>query len=117
MPAVAEVMRDIPEDDEGDAEQSSLQIRMRVQSELGPSSEPAGGKDPQGSQGSCERRGPRFAAAMPICARHVRTSPARPANPFRARELGQVVSMDLSFRTDPSNEKLVILQFVDEASK
>ena len=35
MPAVAKVMRDIPEDDEGAAEQSSLQRLMRVHRNLG----------------------------------------------------------------------------------
>ena len=53
----------------------------------------------------------------PICARYVRTSPARPANPLRARELGQSVAMYLSFHTTPSNDKLMILHFIDEASK
>ena len=53
----------------------------------------------------------------PLCARYVRTSPARPANPLRARELGQVVAMDLSFHTTPSHDKLMILHFIDEASK
>ena len=53
----------------------------------------------------------------PICARHVSTAPARPAIPHRARELGQVVAMDLSFHTTEDNVKLMILHFIDETSR
>ena len=53
----------------------------------------------------------------PICARYVRTAPARPANPYRARELGHNVAMDFSYHTTPNREKLMVLHFIDEASK
>ena len=53
----------------------------------------------------------------PLCARHVRTALARPANPVRARELGHTVAMDFSYHTVPNNTKLMILHFIDEASK
>ena len=52
-----------------------------------------------------------------MCARYVRTAPARPANPYRARELGHTVAMDFSYHTTPSGEQLMILHFIDEASK
>ena len=53
----------------------------------------------------------------PICARFVRTSPARPANPHRiARELGHTIAMDFSYHTTPSKDKLMVLHFIDEAS-
>ena len=117
MPAVAEVMRDIPEDYEGDTEQSSLQRLMRVHRNLG--------HPPNRllAQILKEAKAPTSVVDLasqlecPLCARHVRTSPARPAHPFRARELGQIVAMDLSFHTAPSQEKLMILHFVDAASK
>ena len=53
----------------------------------------------------------------PICARHVHTSPARPAKPYRARELGQIVAMDISYHTTPNQEKLMISHIIDEASR
>ena len=117
MPVVADVMRDIPEDDEGDQEQSSLQRLMRVHRNLGhPSNRLL-------AQILKEAKAPisviELASKLecPICARHVHTSPARPANPYRARELGQIVAMDISFHTTPNQEKLMILHFIDEASK
>ena len=86
MPSVAEVMRDIPEDDEGDAEPSSLQKLMRVHRNLG--------HPPNRllAQSLKEAKAPASVVDLasqlqcPLCARHVRTSPARPANPLRARE-------------------------------
>ena len=30
----------------------------------------------------------------PLCARYIRTSPARPTNPYRTRELGHTVATD-----------------------
>ena len=53
----------------------------------------------------------------PQCARHVRTAPARPTNPMRARELGHTVAMDFSYHTTPDNVKLMVLHVIDEASK
>ena len=38
----------------------------------------------------------------PLCARFVRTSPARPANPYKmSREPGQTVATDFSYHTTP----------------
>ena len=37
--------------------------------------------------------------ACPICARFSRVAPARPANPVRARMLGETLAMDESFHT------------------
>ena len=37
----------------------------------------------------------------PLCARYVRTSLARLADPYRARELGHTVAMDFSYHTTP----------------
>ena len=34
-----------------------------------------------------------------------------------SRELGQTVAMDFSYHTTPQGEKLMILHFIDEASK
>ena len=117
MPVVADVMRDIPEDDEGAAEQNSRQLLLRTHRNLG--------HPPNRllSQILKEAKAPQSLVDLasqlhcPLCARHVRTSPARPANPYRARELGQVVAMDLSFHTTPDQKKLMILHFIDEASK
>lgn len=53
----------------------------------------------------------------PLCARHVRTSPARPANPYRAREQGHIVAMDFSYHTTPNCEQLMVLHFIRDASK
>ena len=82
MPAVAEVMRDIPEEDEGDAEQSSLQRLMRVHRNLDQppnrllahilkeAKAPASVVD-LASQLQC-----------PLCARHVRTYPCQTCTSF-----------------------------------
>ena len=36
---------------------------------------------------------------------------------MRARELGHTVAMDFSYHTTPDNVKLMVLHFIDEASK
>ena len=117
FPAVAEVMQDIPEDDEGEKEKEAMQRLMRVHKNLGhPSNRLL-------AQILKEAKAPATVIDLasqlhcPICARHVRTSPARPANPHKARELGQVVAMDFSFHTTPNHEKLMVLHFIDEASR
>ena len=53
----------------------------------------------------------------PHCARFVRTPPARPANPYRARELGHTVAMDISYHRTPQRETLMVLHFIDVVSK
>ena len=37
--------------------------------------------------------------------------------PMRARELGHTVAMDFSYHTTPDNATLMVLHFIDEASK
>merc|ERR1712079_723966 len=117
MPVVHELMQDIPEDDEGNAERSTEARLQRVHRNLGhPSNRLL-------VQILKEAKAPDSVVEVaknlqcPICARHVRTSPARPANPFRAREFGHTVAMGFSFRTTPNREKLMVLHFIDEASK
>ena len=117
MPAVHELMKDIPDDDEGPAEQSMERRLQRVHRNLG---------HPPNRllvQILKEAKAPDSVIEIakklecPLCARYVRTSPARPANPFRSRELGHTVAMDFSYHTTPDRTKLVVLHFVDEASK
>ena len=110
-------MRDIAEDDEGDQEQRTMQRLIRIHKNIGhPSNKLL-------VQILKEAKAPtsvvELAAQLhcPICARHVLTAPVRPANPHRARELGQVVAMDLSFHSMENNVKLMILHFIDEASR
>ena len=90
------------EDDEGDAEKSSEQRLMRVHRNLGhPSNRLL-------VQILKEAKAPTSIIEIatklqcPMCARHVRTAPARPANPTKARELGHTVAMDFSYHTTPT---------------
>ena len=117
MPVVNELFRDVPDDDEGNAERSSEQRLMRVHRNLGhPSNRLL-------VQLLKEAKAPESVIEIatqlecPLCARHVRTSPARPANPYRARELGHIVAMDFSYHTTPNREQFMVLHFIDEASK
>ena len=117
MPVVSDLLRDIPDDDEGGAERSSEQRLMRVHRNLGhPSNRLL-------VQLLKEAKAPESVIEIattlecPVCARHVRTSPARPANPYRARELGHTVAMGFSYHPTPSREQLMVLHFIDEASK
>ena len=97
MPVIHQLMKDIPDDDEGDAEKSSEQRLMRVHRNLG---------HPPNRllvQILKEAKAPDRIIELetklecPLCARHVRTAPARPANPMRARELGHTVATDFSY--------------------
>ena len=117
MPAVHELMKDIPDDAEGPAEQSMERRLQRVHRNLG---------HPPNRllvQILKEAKAPDSVIELakklecPLCARYVRTSPARPANPFRSRELGHTVAMDFSYHTTPDRTKLMVLHFIDEASK
>ena len=96
MPVISDLLRDIPDDDEGGAERSSEQRLLRVHRNLGhPSNRLL-------VQLLKEAKAPESVIEIatklecPICARYVRTAPARPANPYRARELGHTVAMDFS---------------------
>ncbi len=87
MPVVHVLKQDIPDDDEGQAEKKSEQTLRRVHKNLGhPSNRLL-------EQILKEAKAPQSVIKIasnlhcPVCARHVRTAPARPANPLRAREL------------------------------
>ena len=102
MPAKHQLKQDIPDDDEGSAEQSAEQRLQRVHRNLG---HPPNRLLVQILQ---EAKAPERVIKMarelerPLCARCVRTSPARPANPYKmSRELGQTVAMDFSYHTTP----------------
>ena len=116
-PAVAEIMQDIPEDDEGDREQRVQQRLMRLHKNLGHPS------NRLFAQALNEAKAPASVVELasqiqcPTCARYVRTAPARPANPHCARALGQIIAVGFSFHPTPSSEKLMILHFIDEASR
>ena len=117
MPAVHELLREIPDDDEGGAERTTEWRLQRVHRNLGhPSNRLL-------VQILREAKAPESVIEVatklecPLCARCIRTAPARPANPYRARELGQTVAMDFSYHTTPNREKLMLLHFIDEASK
>ena len=106
-------MGDIPDEDEGEIERDKNQRLLRVHKNLGHPS------NRLFAQILKEAKAPdqivELASKLhcPICARHVQISPARPANPFRARELGQVVAMDFSFHTLPDRQEVMMLHFVD----
>ena len=116
MPVVHELMREIPDDDEGSVETSTEQLLQRVHRNLG--------HPPNRllvhilKEAKSPERVIEVATKLecPICARHVRTSLARPANPYRARELDHVVAMDFSYHTTPNRDKLMVLHVIDEAS-
>ena len=42
----------------------------------------------------------------PICDRFAQAKPSRPANPQRARELGECVAIDFSYHTMPNGKKV-----------
>ena len=46
-----------------------------------------------------------------------RVAPPRPANPVRAREVGEVMALDFSHHTTADGTKLMVLNITDEASK
>ena len=101
MPIVHELRKDIPDDDEGQAERKSEQTLLRVHKNLGhPSNRLLVQilKEAKAPSGIIE-----IATKLecPLCARHVHTAPARPANPMWARELGHTVAMDSSYHTTP----------------
>ena len=117
MPVVNELFRDVPDDDEGSAERTSEQRLMRVHRNLGHPSNRLlvqllkAAKAPESVIDIASK------LECPICARHVRTKPARPSNLYRNRELGHTVAMDFSYHTTPNSEQLMVLHFIDEASK
>ena len=117
MPAVHDLMKDIPDDDEGPAEQSIERRLQRVHRNLGHPSNRLlvqilkEAKAPD-SVIEVARR-----LECSLCARYARTTPARPANPFRSRELGHTVATDFSYHTTPERAKLIVLRFIDEASR
>ena len=117
MPTVHELMRDIPDDDEGSAELSSQQRRMRVHRHLGHPSNRLLVQILKEAKAPASITEIASKLECPLCARHVRTAPARPANPLRARELGHTVAMGLSYHTTPAREGLLVPHFMDEASK
>ena len=104
MPVVHELMRDIPDDDEGSAEKSTEQRLQRVHRNLG--------HPPNRLLVQILREAKAPASIIevatqlecPLCARYIRTSLARPANPYRARELGHTVAMYFSYHTTPDRE-------------
>ena len=93
-PIVSELQKDIPDDDEGDMEQRQRNRLMRVHRNLGhPSNRLL-------VQILTEAKAPKSIIDLardlecPICDRMKRLAPARPANPVRAREVGEVMALD-----------------------
>lgn len=116
MPAVHQLLREIPEDDEGDIERTTEQRLMRVHRNLGHPSNRLlvqilrEAKAPPNIIENATK------LQCPSCARYIRAAPARPTNPMRATELGHTVAMDFSYHTTPDNVKIMVLHFIDEAS-
>ena len=116
MPIIHQLLKDIPDDDEGNTERSSEQRLMRVHRNLGHPSNRLlvqilrEAKTPSNIIEIATK------LECPICARHVRTAPARPTNPIRARELGHTVAMQFCYHSILDNVKLMVLHFIDEAS-
>ena len=52
-----------------------------------------------------------------VCNRFSRVKLARPANPERARHLGEVVALELSYDTRPVGLKFLVINLIDEASR
>ena len=118
MPAIHQLMQDIPDDDEGGAEKSAEQRLQRVHRNLGHPSNRLLVQILQEAAAPASVIKMAMELECPLCAMFVRTAPAIPANPYnRSHELGQTVAMDFSYHTTPQGEKLMILHFIDEASK
>ena len=116
-PVVSELQKGIPEDDKGKEEQSQFNRLMRVHRNLGhPSNRLL-------VQILTEARAPQSIVELarnlecPICERMKRVAPSRPANPVRAREVGEVMALDFSHHTTADGTKLMVLNIIDEASK
>ena len=52
-----------------------------------------------------------------ICERAKKIAPSRPANPLRAREVGEVLALDFSYHASSDNQRLMVLNLIDEASQ
>ena len=52
-----------------------------------------------------------------ICERAKKIAPSRPANPLRAREVGKVLALVFSYHVSSDNQRLMVLNLIDEASK
>ena len=114
---MSELQKDIPDDDEGDIEQRQKNRLMRVHRNLGhPSNRLL-------VQILTEAKAPKSIVdrardlECPICDRMKRLAPARPANPVRAREVGEVMALDVSYHSAADGFKLMVLNIIDEASK
>ena len=99
MPAVRELLREFPDDDEGGAERTTEWRLQRVHRNLGHPSNRLLVQILTGAKAPDSVIEVALKLECPLCARYVRTSPARPANPYRARELGHTVAMGFSYHT------------------
>ena len=52
-----------------------------------------------------------------ICERTKKIAPSRPANPLRAREVGEALALDFSYHVSSDNQRLMALNLIDEAAK
>ena len=120
FPVVTELQKDIPEEGE---DQTSYKARrfqadrlMRVHRNLGhPSNRLL-------VQILTEAKAPKGVIEMArdmkcsICERAKKIAPSRPANPLRAREVGEVLALDFSYHVSSDNQRLMVLNLIDEAS-
>ena len=99
FPVVPDIFKDIPMDDEGEIEENTLAKVRRIHNNLGhPSNRVL-------LQIFKEAKAPKTIIDLvenfhcPICERMKKISPSRPANPARARELGEILAIDMSYHT------------------
>ena len=110
-------MKDVPSDDEGPLEVRQMNRLMHVHKNLGhPSNRLLVKilKDAKVPESVIEK-----AATLecPICERMKLISPSRPANPTRAQEVGEILAIDFSYHQTPEEERFLVANLIDEASK
>ena len=106
MPALTEILRDVPDTAEDErAEAKQMAQLMRVHRNLGHPSNRLyvqilrDAKAPESVIRAAEQ------LKCPICDRFKRAKPSRPANPQRARELGECCAIDFSYHRMPDGKR------------
>ena len=95
------LQQEIPDEDEGNFEKAQAQRLMRVHRNLGHPSNRllvqilTEAKSPQSTIDLAKT------LKCSICERMRQIAPARPANPVRARELGEILALDFSYHDAP----------------
>ena len=117
-PALTEIFRKTPDGQEDERAEAKQQAQlMRVHRNLGHPSNKLHVKILREAKApeSVIRAAENF--RCPVCDRFARAKPARPANPQRARELGECVAVDFSYHSMPNGNCFLVANMIDEASR